>query len=283
MGLSDFMRSLFGQGAPATVTASSATSSSGTSSASFPDVEWARTWEDQIKWLVYPYDLIPGKDAEAAFLAAQERGRIEGFSPLVLAPGMNLVPDMSRERLMAAAEKIIQEVRPASEFFDAALAQMIEDHEEDPDSGPGLFDALRPTEPPANRVDGGMSTPTRGYDETARIFKPFPEVALVRVPTANSWEIPAYFLFGDWNGNPVPAQMVSVAKYWHERYGAVICGIGEETLEFRVARKPATHQEAVALVREHYWFCQELELDQTFLEDLAADLQVSDYWLFWWD
>ena len=274
MGLSDFFGRLFGSGAPSTPPASAA----GPAPQS-EDAEWARTWEDQIKWLAYPFDLIPGADAEAAFLAAQERGRIEGFSPLVLAPGVNLVPMMPRERLIAAAQDILARVRPASEYFE----ERAQDSGDDEDEGlASFFEGLQPREPAVLDNDN-MHTPHTAFDTATKTWGHHAEVALVRVPTPHSWEIPAYFLFGGWNFIATPEQMVAVAKYWHERWGAEICGICLESLEFRVARKPASHEEAVALVREHYLFCSELEFDQEFLEGLAAELRVMDYWLFWWD
>lgn len=144
-----------------------------------------------------------------------------------------------------------------------------------------LLDRLQPREPSAIR--NGMHTPFSRFDSATRALVPHAEVALVRVPTPHSWEIPAYFLFGGWNFIASPAQMVAVAKYWHERWGAEICGICQESLEFRVARKPPSHEEAVALLREHYLFCSEIELDQDALEEMAADLRVMDYWFFWWD
>jgi hypothetical protein len=278
MGLSDFFSRFFGSTVPATAQAR-------TTVAPAPgnEPEWNRTWEDQIKWLAYPFDLIPGAEAEAAFFAAQERGRAEGFSPLVLAPGMNLVPNMPRERLLAEAQTILARVRPAAEYFVEA-AQLYEDEGEDDDEEGvhlALFDKLRPREPSA--VSGGMYTPNAKASDADRSFVNRGEVALVRVPTPHSWEIPAYFLFGDWNGNARPEQMVAVAKYWNERWGAEICGISQESLEFRVARRPANHQEAVALLREHYLFCSEMEFDQDVLEEMAAELRVMNYWFFWWD
>ena len=270
MGLSDFFGRLFGSGAHVSPQVSPVAESAK------PNIEeWARTWEDQIKWLAYPFDLIPGRDAEAAFLAAQERGRVEGFSPLILAPGLNLVPNMPRERLVAAAQNILARVRPASEYFEER-ARRSED-----DEGVGLFDHLQPRELPVLRND--MHTPHDTFDSATKTFRYHPEVALVRVPTPHSWEIPAYFLFGGWNFIATPEQMVAVAKYWHERWGAEVCGICQESLEFRVARKPASHEESVALLREHYLFCSEMELDEDGLEEMAADLRVMDYWFFWWD
>lgn len=81
--------------------------------------------------------------------------------------------------------------------------------------------------------------------------------------------------------------MVAVARHWHEAYGADICGMGEQTLEFRVARPPADQRAALALIREHILFCDEGLFDligtpATF-RDVVAQLQRQRYWLFWWD
>jgi hypothetical protein len=277
MGLSDFLRRFFRLDAPGSLFDELNPPTTTAVISQSDRTEWNRTWEDQIKWLAYPFDLIPGAEAEAAFLAAREKGRVEGFSPLILAPGMNLVPNMPRERLVAEVQKILARVRPAAEYFEQeARAQ-----EDDDGEGLALFDRLQPREPSV--LSGGMHTPHDTFDSATKAFRHHAQVALVRVPTAHSWEIPAYFLFGGWNFIATPEQMVAVAKYWHERWGAEICGICQGSLEFRVARKPASHPEAVALLREHYLFCSEIELDQDVLEEMAADLRVMDYWFFWWD
>jgi hypothetical protein len=52
-----------------------------------------------------------------------------------------------------------------------------------------------------------------------------------------------------------------------------------DVVEFRVTRRPKTREEALALAREHYEYCGEMEI----LADHAADLMARDWWFFWWD
>jgi len=115
----------------------------------------------------------------------------------------------------------------------------------------------------------------------------FEEVAILRIPTAQSWKIPAFVLYGGWNACPDAAEIMSVAKYWREKYDADICAIGNGTLEFRVGRPPSTFEGALKLLREHILFCPEGFNDLAHVPDLvqtfAESLQSSRYWTFWWD
>jgi hypothetical protein len=52
----------------------------------------------------------------------------------------------------------------------------------------------------------------------------------------------------------------------------------------RVASRPKTRKEALALARDQYIYCTDL-IDQgggTY-SALAADLMANDWWHFWWD
>src|SRR5262252_1726632 len=54
---------------------------------------------------------------------------------------------------------------------------------------------------------------------------------------------------GHWNACPPPAYHVAALRKWHDRYGAELLGIDGDTLNLRVWRKPATHEEALELAR----------------------------------
>jgi len=71
-------------------------------------------------------------------------------------------------------------------------------------------------------------------------------VALVSLPTPNSWEVPAYIHFGD----PDPAVLVALCRRWQERWGAEIVAHYGTMLEFSVLRPPTTFEEALAPARE---------------------------------
>jgi hypothetical protein len=81
--------------------------------------------------------------------------------------------------------------------------------------------------------------------------------------------------------------MVAVARYWHSTYGADICAMGKQTLEFRVARPPSDQRAALALIREQMLFCDEGLHDfigaSPVFRDVVAQLRGQRYWLFRWD
>ena len=56
------------------------------------------------------------------------------------------------------------------------------------------------------------------------------------------------------------------------------------TINLRVATRPKTREEALALAREHYVYCADV-IDQGFpsYSALAAYLMANDWWYFWWD
>ncbi|PSJ40585.1 DUF4253 domain-containing protein [Allosphingosinicella deserti] len=113
---------------------------------------------------------------------------------------------------------------------------------------------------------------------------PLERVHLLLIPTAKSWEVPAYLAWGGWNACPPPAVHVAALKAWHERYGAELVGLNGDTLNLRVARRPTERAEALALARDFYRYCPDI-VDQGTgtLAPLAAGLMTSDWWYFWWD
>jgi hypothetical protein len=143
----------------------------------------------------FPYELIPGAQAEAAYEMAREQGRAEGFVPVIITPD-SFQPDLSREKLMAEAQRILSAVRPAEEFFAERRAKserLPEDDEWRRVVAEAEAFALAGPEPAPAYVDNRMSalSNTRGARPP---FKRFDEVAVVRIPTSRSWEIPAYTL-----------------------------------------------------------------------------------------
>src|SRR5262249_36957201 len=131
-----------------------------------------------------------------------------------------------------------------------------------------------------------------GGHQTSPPLQPFPQTALVRIPTPRSWEIPAHVLFGfSGDGVPTPEQIIAVARDWHERYGADICAVGHLALEFRVQRPPADRREAVRLLREHLLFSSLIseafggrpDMLHEYLRDTLAELPRQTYWQFGWE
>jgi Domain of unknown function (DUF4253) len=113
---------------------------------------------------------------------------------------------------------------------------------------------------------------------------PKPQVYIAKVPTANSWEVPAYLQLGGWNECPPPEALVAISKYWHERYGAEIVSATGDVLEYVVSRPPVTREAALELAQEQFLFCGDLiHQGMGNVTNLAAILLEGQYWHFWWD
>ena len=114
--------------------------------------------------------------------------------------------------------------------------------------------------------------------------KPFKTVAIALIPTQICWHVPAYLKFGNWNDCPAPEEHVCLMKRWHERYGAEVVGITEDTVEMRVANPPLNRNDALALAKEQYFYCYDIvEQGTQTLSILAATLLQGSVWFFWWD
>ncbi len=120
------------------------------------------------------------------------------------------------------------------------------------------------------------------YDFATRRTKPTVHIALI--PTDDPTAIPAYMRYGNWNECPPPAFHVAAVRAWRERYGAELVGLGADVMNLRVARRPATRDEALELARAQYVYCNDI-IDQGVASycGLAAGLMASDWWFFWWD
>ncbi len=109
-------------------------------------------------------------------------------------------------------------------------------------------------------------------------------VTIVLVPTDDPTTIPAHLRWGGWNANPPAEYHVAALRSWRDRYGAELVGLGFDVMNLRVARRPASRDEALALAREQYAYCSDI-VDQGVgtLAALAALLMAGDWWYFWWD
>lgn len=112
------------------------------------------------------------------------------------------------------------------------------------------------------------------------------EMLLAKIPAAELWQIAAWLPMGSWNECPNPKDLLAMAKRWYDKYGAVICSISSDELEFRVSNPPTDFSEAYELAKEQYYFCQdrvEQYAREYNLKTLANGLTKSSHWYFWWD
>lgn len=114
--------------------------------------------------------------------------------------------------------------------------------------------------------------------------KPFPKVHIALAPTDDWTTIPAYLRWGGWNECPAAEYHVAAMRIWRDRHGAELVGMSADTINLRVATKPTTREEALALARDHYVYCNDI-IDQGYpsYSALAAYLMANDWWYFWWD
>lgn len=105
---------------------------------------------------------------------------------------------------------------------------------------------------------------------------------LVWVPVEQPWEIFARIPFCGWNSCPGVDEMISVCRYWNERYGAVPAMISYDTLIFYLPEPVTDLETAKALAKEQVAFCDGVfEAGGPGL--YAAAVLDSNFWSFWWD
>lgn len=217
----------------------------------------------------FPFPLVTVHGNEALATWTKLRAAGEGY-PVIIGPdediaylreGITHVEERSAETLLAAAAPLT---------FPASLqAKRAEDN---PEASPELG-----TWP--DHIQTTDLTVIAHY--TGRIYD---RVHIAILPCTNGWEAIAHLRWGGWNENPSAEYHVAALKSWHERYGADLIGCSHDVLNLRVARRPATRDEALALARQQYLYCNDV-VDQgaETLSNLAAVLMASDWWFFWWD
>lgn len=108
---------------------------------------------------------------------------------------------------------------------------------------------------------------------------------LAEIPVKNPWEIFAWVPFGGWNECPDTPELMAVAKYWYEQYGAVPAVVSHDVLEFDVPQ-PVGRDRAAELAMEQYMYCPDIVDqggDDATVGMLADTLTKSTVWFFWWD
>lgn len=105
------------------------------------------------------------------------------------------------------------------------------------------------------------------------------------VPAARPADVPA--VLGWWgaaNHDQSGPQLSAVLRSWEDRFGAVLVGLGFDTLVVVPARAASDDDEALHLAAEHLAFCS----DNVFqgpgsVPDYAAWVVDRLAWSFWWD
>lgn len=107
-------------------------------------------------------------------------------------------------------------------------------------------------------------------------------VILARIPVRHPWEVFAHLPFGNWNDCPDTPQLMAVARYWFEKFGAVPAVMTHDELDFALP-KPIGRELAVQIALEQYAFCPDMDQNHESVGALADTLRQSKIWYFWWD
>ncbi len=111
------------------------------------------------------------------------------------------------------------------------------------------------------------------------------ETLLLEIPVKHPWEIIAYLPMGGWNDCPAPDEMMAVCKYWYEKYQALPAVFTHDVMEF-YAPEGLNGVDSLEAAKEHYAFCTDRihQGTRTYkVSELAAGLEQSRVWYFWWD
>ena len=117
------------------------------------------------------------------------------------------------------------------------------------------------------------------WNQETRMTNP---VIIAKLPVKNPWEIFAYIPFGNWNDCPDTLELMSISKYYYDKFKAVPALISYDTLEFMLI-EPVSEDEAVKTAVEHYSFCPDIEQNEESIETYTGMLLKSKIWYFWWD
>ena len=275
MSFADFVRRLFRGSAPPPM--------AGVNTA--PSGDETTRWQKALADFGFPYIVVTSLEAEAALEAERQVGQQEGYSPVIIFPGLWISTPATPAARIKRARGVPLDRYDAGfgrAFLARKFAQLHQDLADDPEClDPAMFDDLQPIA--AQSLSRGLHL-HRKYNSATQSMEPVAEVAIMRIPTTDGDTIPVYLDWGGWNAAPSPLEICAVSRHWGETHGARLIAIGSDTIEFTVARKPATHAAAVALLKEHCCFSRDIwENDQGDMEQAAAQLRVSDTWFFWWD
>lgn len=230
----------------------------------------------QCRYTVFEKGTAP-EPVEQAYRRALEAGRTEGFYPAIF-----LLDEYAAEWLEEVVsqdydrDEIIANCGDnGKEILEERYQEYMEDLELDAE---GQEDFI------GNETEGEELHHFMGYcsfsDGNLEA-----DVLLLELPVRHPWEIIGYLPMGGWNECPGPEEMISICKYWYEAYQAIPAVFTHDVMEF-YAPAGLNGADSLEAAKEHYAFCVD-RVDQgtrTYkLSELAAGLEGSDVWYFWWD
>ena len=236
---------------------------------------------------VFYYSTDPA-EIEKVYEEARKRGEREGFFPVLVTLEESLVRTLTHRlglkddeheidvaNVQERRQELMQTIENGKDWLDTRFRKFQHDFEaESPDFY--RMDVLG-----EHTSDGEGFTSFKGIvnDETGSTLP----LLLAEVPVEQPWQVLAWFPFGGTNVCPAAEHIVSVAKYWFERYGAVPAVIAHGIIEFALS-KPVVEEDSLPLAKEHYAFCSDM-FDQGVgtINAWADVLRKSTVWFFGWD
>ncbi len=128
-------------------------------------------------------------------------------------------------------------------------------------------------------ADGTISRgtlPIQIYTETREC-----DLYIVKVPAEKPYEVFAWLPMGGWNECPGAEEMISISKYWFEKYGAVPAMIASDSVGYYLESPVTDIGMAKNVAIEHFAYCNDNSLMGA--ADYIAMLIDSNTWYFWWD
>ncbi len=231
----------------------------------------------QCEYTVFEKGSDPDK-LEAAYLEALQEWGGKGYYPAILVVDEYVTDwldyvfaeDYNPKKLIETCND------QGKELLQNRFREYMEDYEEDYEQGLEEFIG--------NETEGEVLHHFCGYISfNENVLEE--DTLLLKIPVQNPWEIIAWIPMGGWNECPAPEEMISICKYWYETYGAIPAVFTHDEMEF-YAPKRLNGVDSLEAAKEHYAFCVD-RVDQgtrTYkLSELAAGLEDSDTWYFWWD
>lgn len=206
-----------------------------------------------------------------------ERGRKEGFFPVLVSVddilveclGMNGDDGYTISSIINSADGNAEEI----------LKEQYQEYINDYLGGDGEG------EPSGEEMENFLGELDNG-EEICEFSSLSDETILFEIPVDEPWKIIAYLPMGGWNDCPEPGEMITICRYWYEKYGAIPAVVTHDTLEFFVEKPVMDEEEAWKLAKEHFVFCPDrvFQCTESYqLGEVADCLIKSKVWFFWWD
>lgn len=220
------------------------------------------------------YDTVSSDKLLKDYNESLERGKIEGFIPIIIDVNDALLMDIEFNH------KYIEKIRTMrKELIDNASSY---------EGKRWLDETLKEYQEDSEHYQKILGIPSdKGY-EIQKLVLEEKYVLLAEVPVSEPWQLFAWFPFSYYNNCPDNKTLANVGKYWFEQYGAVPAFIGHNMLWMTVPR-PVSDAQSLNLAKEQYAFCPnrfEVSYIQTILQTihaLADSLRKSTVWKFRWE